>query len=140
MPAENEIDISAPNTATASAPPVCLAALNSPPASPAWAAGSESSSTNVSDGSANPSPAPAGTSAISTPVLPRRNTSRTIPSVLVLSPRRSGSWCPHRADARAEARLATVSRPVIGRKSRPAVTGGSPSTRWKYRLSTKTMP
>jgi hypothetical protein len=70
IPARNELDTSTPNTAAASAPPVCPLALNSPPASPAWDSGSDSSSRNVSDGSANPIPAPAGTSAISRPRRP----------------------------------------------------------------------
>jgi hypothetical protein len=52
IPVRNEPATSVPNVATASAPPVCLLALNSPPASPACAGGSESSSRNVSDGSA----------------------------------------------------------------------------------------
>jgi hypothetical protein len=41
MPGRNEPEISAPNTATASAPPVCRLALNRPPASPARAAGQQ---------------------------------------------------------------------------------------------------
>jgi len=35
---------------------------------------------------------------------------------------------------------ARVSRPVIGRNSRPAVIAGSPRIRWKYRLSTNATP
>jgi len=91
-PARNdEPDTSAPNVATASAPPVCRPAWNSPPASPACAAGSESSSRNVSEGSANPSPVPAGTSAISSPVRPRMNASSSIPRVATASPYRTGT-------------------------------------------------
>jgi hypothetical protein len=144
MPVTNEPDIRAPKAATASAPPVCLPALNSPPASPAWAAGSESSSRNVSDGSVNPSPAPVGKSAASSAIRPGRNSGRnarsSIPSVPTHSPPRTGTWCPYRAATLADTRLASVSRPVIGRNSRPAVIGGSPRIRWKYRLSTNATP
>ena len=40
----------------------------------------------------------------------------------------------------AEVRLALDSKAVIGRNISPAVTAGSPRTRWKYRLSTKISP
>jgi hypothetical protein len=133
----------APKTATAIVPPIWRLELSNPAARPACSAGSASSSTTVSAGSATPRPTPAGTSAAASsrrcgPLLTTGRTS--IPSVLSARPALIGTFGPKRVAVLAEVRFATDSSPVIGRNSRPAATADRPSARWKNRLSTNSMP
>ncbi len=135
--------ISAPNTATASVPPTCRLELRIPAARPAWSAGMASSSTTVSEGSAKPSPSPAGTSAAASSSRPPdvlASISASMPSALNNSPAQIVTCGPNRAAIFAEVRLALDSRAVMGRNIRPATTADSPSTCWKNRLSTKITP
>src|SRR3954462_9438536 len=127
---------SAPNTATASAPPSCRLVLNTPLAVPARWAGTAASSTAVVGGITSGPDRPTGissTASAQTGVRAGTAARATQPATAQSWPATIGPRGPTRSAIRAENGVRQALKTIIGRNAAPAASEDSPRTCWKYR-------
>ena len=135
--------ISAPNTATARAPPICRLVLNTPLAVPVRCPGAAASSTAVTGGMTSGPASPTRTMSVAnaqTGVAGGMSARAVRPAVITARPAVMTVRAPSRSAMRALNGVNAAPMSIIGRNAAPAPSGDRPRICCRYRLITNGRP